>query len=329
MRVRLPFGATAVQLSFTPARLLGRLLGDEKGPNDQVFVATHDSDVLTGLLDSSADITIVRLVRDGNVNRTSQLRSEKVRELWNDPLLRYSNVLDGLFHEAVVLCEGDADCRFYNSVLDSIEADEEEARRPHLLFTHCGGKHRMPTVIEALRVVSVPVLVVADFDVLRERELLKSIVENLGGEWLSVESDWSVVKATLDSDTRAPSAGYVTEKVKEYLDGVLTPTLQAEDTERIRQLTRAESGWDKAKRSGKTAVPQGEATERLERLLTNLRNIGLFVVEVGEMERFVPEVGGHGPTWVTGVHERGLHADESLTAPREFVRSVAESPIIR
>jgi hypothetical protein len=62
------------------ARLRGRMLGDEKGPDSQVFVATHDSDVLRGLLDSSAsDLTIVRLVRDGNVNRASQLEPEKVR----------------------------------------------------------------------------------------------------------------------------------------------------------------------------------------------------------------------------------------------------------
>jgi predicted ATPase len=36
------------------ARLLGRMLGEDKGAHNQVFIATHDSDVLTGLLDSSA-----------------------------------------------------------------------------------------------------------------------------------------------------------------------------------------------------------------------------------------------------------------------------------
>jgi hypothetical protein len=56
--------------------------------------------------------------------------------------------------------------------------------------------------------------------------------------------------------------------------------------------------------------------------------MGLFVLEVGEMERFVPQVGGHGPRWVNEVHERELHADEFMTAPREFVRSVVDSPLI-
>ena len=308
------------------ARLLGQMLGDEKGADAQVFIATHDSDVLTGLLDSSAqDITIVRLVRDGDVNITSQLDPEKVKELWKDPLLRYSNILDGLFHEAVVLCESDADCRFYASVLDAAEVDTEEVKKPELLFTHCGGKHRMPTVIEALDAVSVPVRVIADFDVLREEQPLRGIVTNLGGDWASVEADWSVVESALDSDTTAPSTDWVLGKVTELLNNIETPTLRKEDTQRVRELTRADTGWDKAKRGGKSAVPQGQATERVDRLISDLRDIGLFVVEVGELERFAPGVPRKGPAWVNAVHEQGLHADGSLTHARDFVVSVANS----
>lgn len=308
------------------AQLLGRMLGDEKAPDAQIFLATHDSNVLRGLLDSSAkDVTIVRLVRDGEVNSTSQLNPEEVKELWKDPLLRYSNIMDGMFHEAVVVCEGDADCRFYASVLSIVEADENEAKRPDLLFTHCGGKARMPTVVEALRAVSVPVRVIADFDVLRDKQPLKKIVENLGGDWSSIEDDWSVVKSALDAETRAPSTAYVREEVLKLLDGIETPTLSKKDVEKIRQLTKGDSGWERTKRSGKSAVPPGQATARLGTLLALLRTIGLFVVEVGQLEGFVPEIGNHGPAWVNEVHERGLHADESLTQARAFVSAVAES----
>jgi hypothetical protein len=306
------------------ARQLGRMLAEEKAPDAQVFVATHDSDVLTGLLDSSAgSITVVRLVRDSNINRTSQLNPEKVKELWRDPILRYSNILDGLFHEAVILCEGDADCRFYSSVLDAIEKDKDAARRPEFLFTHCGGKHRMPTVIEALRSVSVPVRVVADFDVLREKKLLRRIVETLGGDWASFESDWSVVKAALDADTRGPSLAYVREEMAKLLDGITTARLEKEHVEKIRKLTKSESGWDRAKQDGKSAVPRGDAAARLEKLLPSLQGIGLFVVPVGEMEGFAATVGKHGPAFVNAVHDQGLHTDGSLTEARAFVRSIA------
>ncbi len=69
----------------------------------------------------------------------------------------------------------------------------------------------MPTVVKALRAVSAPVRVVADFDVLREKQPLKRIVESLGGEWSRIEGDWSVVENALDAQTKAPSTGYVRE----------------------------------------------------------------------------------------------------------------------
>jgi hypothetical protein len=308
------------------AKLLGRMLADEKPEDTQVLIATHNSDVLKGLLDSSVkDITVVRLVREEKINHTSQLDPEKIKSLWNDPLLRYSDILDGLFHEAVILCEGDADCRFYASVLDALDEDEDERERPDLLFTHCGGKDRMPMVVGSLRAVSVPVRVIADFDILREKEPLQRIFTMLGGDWPSIEDDWRIVKNSLDNNTKAPSTAWVREELQKLLDNIATQNLTQKDTETIRQLTKSDSGWDQTKRSGTSAVPSGDAAQRISRLLDKLREYGLFVVEVGELERFVPEVGGHGPSWVSTVHEEGWHAAESLTAARSFVREVVES----
>lgn len=313
------------------ARLMGRFLVEENPADAQVFVATHDSDVLTGVLDvPEASITVVRLDWDGEVNHASQLDSEKVKDLWQDPLLRYSNILDGLFHEAVVLCEGDADCRYYQSVLDDVQAEEAETEeaevsRPDLLFTHCGGKDRMPMVIDALGAVRVPVLVIADFDVLREETLLRRIVEGLGGNWETLESDWSIVKKAIDNISKPPSTNYVREEMPNALSDITTRKLQKKDEETLRKLIRVESGWDETKRYGTAAVPAGDATSRVERLIAHLREIGLFVVEEGQLEGFVRSVGNRGPRWLSEVHRRGLHADRTLTKPRRFVRSVAAS----
>ena len=49
------------------ARLLGRKLATEVPRGTQVFVATHSSDVLQGLLDpDDANVTVVRLTRRGH-----------------------------------------------------------------------------------------------------------------------------------------------------------------------------------------------------------------------------------------------------------------------
>ncbi len=309
------------------AQLLGRVLATEKGPNTQLFVATHSIDVIKGLLDAQVgEMKIVRLVREDDANRASQLEPEVIRELWSDPVLRYSNILDGLFHHAVILCESDSDCRYYASVLDAMLDQGAIAQRPELFFTHCGGKHRMPTVIAALRAVDVPVRVVVDFDVLREEQPLRAMVERLGGSWAALRDDWRKVKISLDRST-TPTKVYVREEIEKLLGADPEARLTLSDSDAIRKLTKAESGWDKAKQSGKSAIDQGDASASCENLLKQLRRLSIFVVEVGELERFVPTIGGHGPAWVTAVHEQGLHADATLTAPRNFVRDIVESTV--
>ncbi len=82
--------------------MLGRTLVQEKSDTTQLVMATHSSDVIRGLLDAEeASVTIVRLTRAGDVNPAAVLDAGKVRMLWQDPLPRYSNILDGLFHEGI------------------------------------------------------------------------------------------------------------------------------------------------------------------------------------------------------------------------------------
>ena len=78
------------------------------------------------------------------------LGNDEIKSIWEDPILRYSNILSGLFHDKVVVCEADTDCLFYQSVLNALH-DELEDNIPDILFTHCGGKQRLKVVIRALK----------------------------------------------------------------------------------------------------------------------------------------------------------------------------------
>src|SRR5438445_2785286 len=138
------------------ARLLGRKIGG--GTSDtQVVMATHSTDTLVGLLSSgSTDVTVVRLTRQAAINPVSVLPHDQLRQLWSDPLLASSNLLDGLFHRGVILAEGDTDARYYGAVLDHDKGDAAH----ELFFTHCGGKARMAMVIRALHALDVPVVAI-------------------------------------------------------------------------------------------------------------------------------------------------------------------------
>jgi hypothetical protein len=211
-------------------------------------------------------------------------------------------------------------------MLDVLTAGEPEARNPDLLFTHCGGKARMPTVIDALRAVDVPVRAVADFDVLRDEQPLRHIVESLGGDWATVKPDWQVLKSALDSSTRKLSTAYLKEQMGNLLDEIENDNPTDEEERKIKALLKERSGgWAEAKEYGERGVPPGDAAARLTTLLAYLREVGLFVVPEGELEGFARGVPGHGPRWVNGVLERGLHADGSLTGARDLVDAVTGS----
>jgi energy-coupling factor transporter ATP-binding protein EcfA2 len=309
------------------AKLLGTTLVQDRGPDRQLFIATHSADVLRGVLDAnSPDVKVVRIRREGDVNLVHLLENARVRELWSDPLLRYSNILDGLFHEGVVVCEADSDCRFYSAVLEAAYATgNADAKLPDLMFTHCGGKARLPLVVRSLREVDVPVSAVADFDVLADEQPLRSIVEALGSDWSRFETDWRIVKTAVDAKRPDLNTADVKREVDRVLSHVTTVILPEKSRSELQAVLRRSTAWSHAKLIGKAFVPSGDPARACDRLLTSLREAGLHVVEVGELEGFVRTEDGHGPKWVNAVLSRDLARDTELEQARQFsLRLVAE-----
>ncbi|WP_162300027.1 ATP-dependent nuclease [Kineobactrum sediminis] len=307
------------------ARLLGTTLVQDRSKERQLFIATHSTDILRGVLDSeSPDVRVIRIRRSGSTNTVRLLSNERIKELWGDPLLRYSNILDGLFHESVVVCEADADCRFYSAILDAtMSGSTEDAKRPDLMFTHCGGKARLPVVIRALREVDVPVRAVADFDVLSEEQPLRTIAEALGIDWTEIQPDWRLVKNAVDSKKPDLTTDEVKAEIQELLSAVTTPVFPAKTKADIKTVLKRTSPWAHAKLVGKAFVPSGDPSRACERLLSNLQAGGLHVVEVGELEGYVRTEGGHGPRWVNAVLTRDLATDPELEVARRFVQALA------
>lgn len=302
------------------AKLLGSSLVARRGPDRQLFIATHSADIVRGVLDAnSPDVKVVRIRRNGNVNVVRLLENSRVQELWSDPLLRYSNILDGLFHEAVIVCEADSDCRFYSAVLEALRLSSPGGQRqPDLMFTHCGGKARLPVVIRSLREVDVPVKAVADFDVLSDEQPLRAIVESLGGDWSSLERDWRQVKSSVDAKRPDLNTADVKREFDHLLSAVGTAVLPEKVRADLQSVIRRSSAWSNAKLVGKSFVPPGEPSRACDRLLSTLRQLGLHVVDVGELEGFVRTVDGHGPKWVNEVLGRDLANDPELENARRF-----------
>lgn len=302
------------------ARLLGKMLAKDLPSARQLFLATHSEDFLKGLLDANVPkLKIIRIQRDVSINKVSTLTSLDIASIWNDSLLRHSNVLNGLFHSKVVICESDSDCRFFSAIL-SAQFDHTGTIAPDILFIHCGGKHRIPTAIKALKKLNVPIKVVSDFDVLNNINPIKIIFEDLGGIWADVENDWKIVKKEIE--LKRPE--FLTVDIKREIEGTFNSTTEkifpSEKINEIQRALKKASAWSEAKEVGKAFIPNGNATQAFERIQINFKEKGFLIVEVGELESFVKSVGNHGPKWVSEVLTKDLMTDPELEISRQFVR---------
>jgi hypothetical protein len=251
------------------ATALGRWVGRKSSELDkQVFLATHDRNILLGLLESESEVTLLRLTREGNGNHLYQLDQEQAKATWTNPVLRYSNVLQGLFHRQAVICEADADCRFYNAVFDNVvEKSGRHACADETLFIPAGGKDGVKPLAAALSSLHVAVFVILDFDSLSNKRNLREIVKATGNEWTeSVDSCY----------------GTFTDWANGLAGG-----------------TDGQSIWGRLKECGLAVVARGDPHQAAERLISELKAAGILIVPVGEMECLQKDVTDKkGDAWV-------------------------------
>ena len=308
------------------ARLLGEIIAGERSPRAQLFVATHSPDVLHGLINTASEhLRVLRMQREGSVNRIEELDKELIGEISVDPLMKYSSVLSGVFHERVIICEADADCMFYSSLLDLTEV--HGGRQPDVLFVHASGKDRMRALAKALVALDVPVDVIADIDILNDTSAFGRLVESIGGDVTTVLPLAEVVRKAVEQQRPQRTVDQIKDGIREELDG--EPS-DSESTKllhrRIEAIFRKALPWDAVKQAGAAALPAGQATQKFQQLQELCKGMGLWILPVGELEGFLRSVGGHGPRWVQQViEERELATDPDLERARKFVREIWQS----
>ncbi|SHL55211.1 ATP-dependent nuclease [Bradyrhizobium lablabi] len=308
------------------ARLMGEFIASERKSKSQLFIATHSTDILDGLISGGAEkVRIIRIQRDGAVNRVKELSKDKTAAIVNDTLARYSRVFEGIFYQHVVICEADADCLFYSSILNTKTISGD--RRADVLFIHTAGKHRMAQLAETLRQLDVPTSVIADIDLLNEESTSKKLFETMGGDWSDASANFKAIKKAVEERRPPLKAEQVAGMLREKLEGIGGTVEFPKNVERdIKAIFKTLSPWDEVKRAGRSALPAGQAVKHFDELTAKAAAIGLWIVPVGELEGFCRSIeGGHGPGFVAKVlEERSLETDPELKDAREFVAKLWE-----
>lgn len=292
------------------AKIMGQIIG-RKVVDKQAFISTHSEEIIKGLLDVCPQrIKIVRITRDGDVNNFSILDNEQFNKVWNDPLLKYSNIMSSLFHKSVVLCESDSDCKMY-SIIES-HLKQKSGKYSETLFIHCSGKHRMAKIATALKALDVKVTLLPDIDVLNDENVFKGITEAFGIDWNSIQRDYKVIVSNLHSSKENIKRDDARAQIDRILKGSAAKNLSKSEISEIKEVVNVVSKWDNLKKCGIPAIPGGEATAAFKELNAILKQHRIFIIPVGELECFVKEVSGHGPEWVNKVLEEYPDLDNSV-----------------
>lgn len=305
------------------AKVMGEIIGSSLDKDKQAFIATHSEEIIKGLLETCPDrVKIIRITREQNQNFFHIIDNEQFKTVWNDPLLKYSNIMSSLFYNSVVLCESDSDCKMYSIVLEYLK--KQEGKYPETLFIHCGGKQRMASIAKALTTLGIFVRIVPDIDVLNNELEFKNIVESVNLKWDLISKNYKIIKADVESKSAKTKRVETKNKLMEILDSSEDEYLSDKELTRLKKSFVASSPWASIKDSGSSAIPRGNSTEAFKKINEVLRSNGIFIVEVGELECFVKEVGGeHGPQWVNTVLEKYPDiGDPVYTKLREFVSSM-------
>jgi hypothetical protein len=267
---------------------LGRLLS-EASQNHQLIIATHDTNLLRGILDAGREPLILRMTREGIVNPTRAVSVDRLRQIGSDALLQSARVLDGLFYEGVVVTEADGDRAFYAMIAGRLS----DGAGIH--FTNAHGKQAIRLVVDAYRDIGIPVASIVDLDLLRDLAEFKTLLEAHGVTPDVVDRVVSE-RSRLATKVSPQPMGRQLEKALVRTREVLDAEERSSDdpSERlarfrrfIEQLRREADPWHIVKERGTQAF--GELEEAARRLLKDLRAFGLFLVPCGELEGWLPE----------------------------------------
>lgn len=280
------------------ARILGNNIV-ELSKNKQCFISTHNIDLIRGILENkSSRIKIIKINRNENKNEFHIIDNASISRIANDKNLKYSNILNGLFYSTVVLCENESDCKFYSAILEHLDSNIYQ----NVLFCAVGGKDQFKIIIPLLQKLKINYVIIADLDLIDNRErlknLLNSIEENKYAQISEAHNNFlNLFEQGTDNQIKKQKA------IKEEILSLFTKDdYMSEETANKIKLTLKNISYLKLlKNTGKSCLPAGKCTMEYDKIIEFLNMNNIYVVECGEIERFITQVDGHGNSWVENV----------------------------
>lgn len=263
------------------ARYLGKWIADNSDKlSGQIIISTHNSNFLSGLLQSDKKVDIYRLNRNGDDTAFKLIPPDATENLAKSPILSSQRVLEAIFHKAVIVCEADADRIVYQTV-STLHYNNQE-----VLFVYSHNKQTLKDVASLLIATQIPVGVISDIDLLNDETDFKNLYVAI--TQTEAPQELLAIRNKIVASVDNSSESQVLNKLKENITELLEQLNKNEHSfggakgalNRIRKET---SKWTCPKKNGIEGF-EGEIRSTVNELLKQLYTKNIFIVPVGELE---------------------------------------------
>ncbi len=312
------------------AYALGRFIGRHGVSTDRAtFVATHSSHVLRGIIEESDQLEVIRLSRIGAQFNGRRVSKGMLKASIEKPSTKAESVLDGLFAEAVTVVESEGDRLIYGTVWDKIASEF----RHDIHFVSVGGLGGIADPCALYKNLKIPVCVAADLDVIRELGTFESILRAVAPA--EVVQELIEECRRIINEVRALGPIFDEGTTRNELTDILNQTFDWNDVsqlQRIRgRLSDLSGGLSQTSRlkKGLDSLTSYRVYYDLVAFLNRCKSVGVFLVPVGELEDWVPDLVVLGPSKKKKAEWANYAANQIRETPSrqddvwEFLRQMA------
>ncbi|HET6589193.1 MAG TPA: AAA family ATPase [Candidatus Nitrosocosmicus sp.] len=273
-------------LHSTQSKILGNWIAKESlRSNNQIIVATHS----TAFVDSFSkfnQVNILRVERYDNRTQFSQLKADTINKFSQDAILSNLPMLDSIFYNGVVLCEGDRDRVVYRAAYNKKINQNED-----ILFINTNGKQGLKNVIPILKETRIRFTVITDFDLILNKKEFFELIKML-------DMDYKITNIIIESRNAMDEVFFgesenkivtsLSDQLLSYIDSI--KGLENKSVKQFKNSINQIIGQSRTEQIKKNGLKAFNVTDRrrVRSLLNKCKTLGFYMAPYGEVENFIP-----------------------------------------
>ena len=265
------------------ARKFGSIIANETEENQQVFIATHSEDFLTGVISKikkADELNIIRITRDNDKNIIKLVDDKTLEEIKENAMVKSSNILKGLFTETAYTTESFADSVIYQSIIEKCDNEKD------FYFVNTQGKDNIDKCIKLYDSLGVKNYAVYDFDFFNKTETISKA--------LTIKRD--VENKSMREKIENPVINNVqvlAKKMEKYIKEKLEKEIPRGNLDEDKYEEKIKKCKDNIYyKDGIRAFDEDESLQKeILDTIAWLKTIGIIVIKTGCLETTLKEVG--------------------------------------